>query len=69
MAARAVYTSRGAILALLERRAPDSTLKARAVAVEKLRDDIRLLVRWPALEASLHVDAQALRGAMRGDEC
>ena len=51
--------------ALLAGGAPDRVLAARASAVEKLRDDLALLVRWPALQASLETDAQALRAAMR----
>lgn len=60
-----VFTSRQAVSALLAGGAPDRVLAARASAVEKLRDDLALLVRWPALQASLEADAQALRAAMR----
>lgn len=60
-----VFTSRQAVSALLAGGAPDRVLAARASAVEKLRDDLALLVRWPALQASLETDAQALRAAMR----
>ncbi len=60
-----VFTSRQAVIALLAGGAPDRVLAARASAVEKLRDDLALLVRWPALQASLETDAQALRAAMR----
>lgn len=60
-----VTTTRQAVRRLLAGSAKDSQLKARAEALERLRDDIAVFVRWPALQASLDADAAALRAAIR----
>ncbi len=51
------------IAELLASGAPKRVLSARAVAMEKLHDDIAKCVRWPALQASLRADIDALRAA------
>jgi len=51
------------VAALIASGATASKLEARAVALEKLHNDIAMWVRWPRLQHSLRVDIDALRKA------